>query len=201
MASVAVAAKVKAINDVCRAKGGVYARYSCKSVSWDDVARDTFQSQLSCYGANITDTRLWAKDGRQLFTVRSDNWDEKLGCVSTNDVAVLAGVHGPGDDINMQSLTLRDLLASFGTFGKYAGVPGTTDLSNEALDAKVSIRFQTTFLPIAQDEDATLEFCSEAYNYNSKTDDDPRNLVLLCTSQGLAVQQDGVGAKRLFHRC
>merc|ERR1712048_979409 len=30
-------------------------------------------------------------------------------------------------------------------------------------------------------------------------DSDPRNLVLLCTSQGVAVQQDGRGAKRLFH--
>merc|ERR1712048_437454 len=30
-------------------------------------------------------------------------------------------------------------------------------------------------------------------------DSDPRNLVLLCTSQGVAVQQDGEGAKRLYH--
>merc|ERR1719387_491204 len=31
------------------------------------------------------------------------------------------------------------------------------------------------------------------------SDEDPRNLVLLCTSQGVAVQQDGAGAKQLFH--
>jgi len=40
---------------------------------------------------------------------------------------------------------------------------------------------------------------TEAYNYNTLSDSDPRNLVLLCTSQGVAVQQDGEGAKRLFH--
>jgi len=44
-----------------------------------------------------------------------------------------------------------------------------------------------------------MEFCSEAYNYNTTSDEDPRNLILLCTTQGLAVQQDGSGAQRLFH--
>ena len=44
-----------------------------------------------------------------------------------------------------------------------------------------------------------LEFATEAYNYNTMDDADPRNLVLLCTSQGMAVQQDGCGAKKLFH--
>jgi len=44
-----------------------------------------------------------------------------------------------------------------------------------------------------------MEFATEAYNYNTFSDSDPRNLVLLCTSQGVAVQQDGQGAKRLLH--
>jgi len=70
-----------------------------------------------------------------------------------------------------------------------------------ALDEAVSIRFQTTFLPIEEDPAArgTLEFATEAYNYNTRDDSDPRNLVLLCTTQGTAVQQDGKGAKKLFH--
>lgn len=44
-----------------------------------------------------------------------------------------------------------------------------------------------------------LHMCKEAYNYNTLNDEDPRNLILLCTSQGMAVQQDGCGAKKLFH--
>ena len=63
-------------------------------------------------------------------------------------------------------------------------------------------RFQTTFIPVQGDDgDALgkLEFATEAYNYNTMDDSDPRNLVLLCTSQGVAVQQDGSGAKKLFH--
>ena len=56
-----------------------------------------------------------------------------------------------------------------------------------------SIRFQTTFIPVEDSGDgrSKLEFATEAYNYNTMDDADPRNLVLLCTSQGMAVQQDG----------
>jgi hypothetical protein len=142
---------------------------------------------------------LWAKDGRQLFTVRSNNWNEKLGAVSANDIAVVTGNHVCGGEADLRPITLKQFLANLGTYGRYVGLPSSADLSNVDLDQKVSIRFQTTFLPVGEDELASLEFCSEAYNYNTKSDADPRNLVLLCTSQGLAVQQDGKGAQRLFH--
>jgi hypothetical protein len=45
----------------------------------------------------------------------------------------------------------------------------------------------------------TLEFAQEAYNYKTTSDDDPSNLVLLCTTQGMAIQQDGEGAKTIYH--
>ena len=51
----------------------------------------------------------------------------------------------------------------------------------------------------AADGRAALEFATEAYNYNTRDDDDPRNLLLLCTTQGVALQQDGAGAKRVYH--
>ena len=63
-------ATMEAINEACKRKGGVYGEYSCKVVSWDDVSR----ADGSCWGNNITDTYLKSKDGKQLFTVRSDNW-------------------------------------------------------------------------------------------------------------------------------
>jgi hypothetical protein len=44
-----------------------------------------------------------------------------------------------------------------------------------------------------------MEFATSAYNYNTTSDDCPKNLVLLCTTQGTAVQQDGAGTKELFH--
>ncbi|CAE7317443.1 yhcT [Symbiodinium natans] len=187
----------KAINAACRSKGGHYAGYSCKVVSWDDVSRGTVGGSLSCWGANITDTYLKSRSGTALFTVRSENWDEKLGVVGAQEVAVVAG-KGAGPP---QPVTLRTILQELGAYGKYAGLPSDTDLSDAALDAKCSIRFQTTFLPVEAPGSGrgTLEFATEAYNYNTREDSDPRNLLLLCTSQGIAVQQDGRGKKRLFH--
>jgi len=193
----AVREVMESINSVCRSKGGHYREYSCKVVSWDDVSRGTVGGSLSCWGANITDTYLKSKNGTNLFTVRSDNWNEKLGVISADEVAVVAGTgQGP-----VQPVTLRNVLTGLGHFGSYAGLAPNTNLFDSSLDAKCSIRFQTTFIPVSESSfgPSKLEFATEAYNYNTMDDSDPRNLVLLCTSQGMAVQQDGRGAKKLFH--
>jgi len=155
---------------------------------------------MGCWGSNITDTRLYEKNGQQLFTVRPDNWNEKLGRVSTGDVALLVGNEARGG-AELQPMTLRNYLKSIGQHGSYAGLKEGQSLHEEMLDQQVSIRFQTTFLPVEEDGSSreTLEFAPEAYNYNTQDDADPRNLVLLCTTQGTAVQQDGKGAKKLYH--
>lgn len=189
-----VGATMRAINNALSKRGG---GWSCKTVSWDDVSRGTSGGGLSCWGSNITDTYLKAKDGTQLFTVRPDNWDERLGLVSTSEIAVLAGNHVKGGG-PLHPVTLKTFLKNIGQFGKYAKLPASTDLSS-SLDDKVSIRFQTTFLPVDDTRRAALEFATEAYNYNTWSDSDPRNLLLLCTTQGVAVQQDGAGAKRILH--
>lgn len=44
----------RAVDTACRSRGGAYATYSCKSVSWDDVQRGTVGGGLSCWGGNIT---------------------------------------------------------------------------------------------------------------------------------------------------
>merc|ERR1711976_1046268 len=96
------------INQTCRKKGGKYSDYSCKTVSWDDVQRGNVGGNLSCWGANITDTYLNAKDGRRLFTVRSDNWNEKLGVVDAKDVKLITNNQFKGtthDDL--QEITLK----------------------------------------------------------------------------------------------
>jgi len=192
-----------AINAACKAKGGAYASYSCKSVSWDDVQRGTVGGSLSCWGGNITDTRLWEKSGTLLYTCRSDNWNEKLGKVDADSVAVVVGNHKrpsrSGEKVALEPITLKDFLQNTGMYASYSGVNSDTDLYDENLDSEISIRFQTTFLPVEDSELSTLEFCTEAYNYNTMSDDDPRNAVLLCTTQGIAFQQDGAGSKKLFH--
>jgi len=98
MASITVNDTMNAINRACKAKGGVYKEYSCKSVSWDDVKRGNVGGKLSSWGANITDTYLTARDGRRLFTVRSDNWNEKLGVIASSDLALVQGNQIPQEE-------------------------------------------------------------------------------------------------------
>merc|ERR1719487_3028061 len=102
--------------------------YRCQTVSWDDVERGTVGGGLSCWGANITDTRLWEKSGRMLYTVRSQNWNEKLGSVSANEVALMAGGVHEGEP--PRPVTLADFLTNIGRHGAYAGLDPATNLSN-----------------------------------------------------------------------
>lgn len=196
MAAACVADTMTAINSACKAKGGVYAGYSCKTISWDDVSRGTVDGALSCWGANITDTRLRSKCGTQLYTVRSDNWNEKLGHISASSIAVVGGNGLPDKDLKPQ--TLRDVLALLGKHGHYAGLEESLSMNKAELDTKCSIRFQTTFLPVSE-KDGKMEFATEAYNYSTTRIDDPKNLVMLCTTQGIALQQDGPNSQSLFH--
>merc|ERR1712070_1078218 len=188
-----------AINAALKATGGVHAGYSCHFVSWDDVKRGTNDDgSLSCWGANITDTRLCAKDGRQLFTVRSDNWNETLGTVDASDVALITGNTHGGKTV-LATVTLRDFLRRIGDHGEYVGLSPKQSLCDEELDAKVSIRFQTTFLPISEADGDAIEFATSAYSYATRDANDPKNLVVLASSQGIALQQDQVGDAMIYH--
>ena len=62
-------------------------------------------------------------------------------------------------------------------------------LTESLTESEVSIRFQTTFLPVPDEEFGALEFAPEMYNYQTRSDADPKNLLLLCTTQGSALQQ------------
>jgi huntingtin len=173
------------------------SQWACRTTSWDDVERGTSGGTLSCWGNNITDTRLYAKDQRQLFTVRSENLNEQIGCVSADEVAIVSGNQTP--DGALAPITLRDFLRRAGELGSYAGLPEGTDLSDDAMDSKVSIRFQTTFLPVDDAELGALEFAPEVYSYQTQSNSDPKNLLLLATTQGVALQASGRGATKLFH--
>ena len=136
---------------------------------------------------------LIAKDGRQLFTVQGDNWNERLGQVSAREIALAAsGTDGGGGTQDLKPITLREFLGNARRYGVYAGLD-VSNLADDVLDKQLSIRFQTAFLPVDSGNQSRLEFAPEAYNYNTTSDLNPRNLVLLCTTQGVAVQQDGAG--------
>jgi huntingtin len=173
---------------------GARSRYSCAVISWDDVSRDVLTNgTMSCWGENISDTRLVARDGRPLFTVRTPNLNEHLGVVGARDLAVVA--HNAAGDL--EPMLLSSLLQNIGKHGAYAGLDPSLNLFDEALDSKISLRLQTTFLPLAPNQQA-LEFAPEVRNYQTRSPSDPRNLLLLCTTQGVFVQQSDVDFTRLY---
>lgn len=188
---------MSAINDACRAKG---LPYGCTLVSWDDCNRTTIGDALSCVGPNITDTTLSEKNDRPLYTVRTNNWNEKLGKIRAEDVLLLVGNQEPGGK-ELENITLKEFLGKIGKYGQYAGLsPADLSLLSESLDKECSIRFQTVFLPLKDsNKGSVVEFATQAYNYQTRSNADPRNLILLATSQGIALQQDGVGSQKLFH--
>lgn len=204
--SAAAVLKVKnSINETLHELGGPYASYSCQFVSWDDVSRDHHpgHQKLSAMGQNITDTYLTARDGTQLFTVRPDNWDERLGVIKADELAVVVGEA----DNSLQPVTLTTVLRKIGQYGKLAKLDPSTRLYHRELDKEVSIRFQTTFIPLEHAADSgsnrerreSVEFAVESRSYNTKSNTEPANIILLCTTQGMAVQANEVGRHRLFH--
>ena len=183
--------------------------FRCVPVSWEDASRGTIGGTLSCWGKNISDVRLWEKSGLLLYTVRSENWNERLGYVAAKDVALVVGNHVPGGS-QLSNVTLQNYLSNATQYGSYAGLT-TPSLSENQTDTIFSIRFQTVFLPVKGDDSikaddiappgkalGRVEFCTDVYNYNTHSDEDPRNILLLCTAQGTSMQQDGAGTKKLF---
>jgi hypothetical protein len=169
--------------------------FRCFPVSWEDAQRGTVGGALSCWGSNISDVRLYERSGALLYTCRSENWNERLGYVSGKDVMVITGNHRTIKDLS--SISLESYLKNFPTYSEYAGF-GSNLFFDENTDKLFSIRFQTVFLPVSE-SDPKVQFCTEVYNYNTMSDGNPRNVVLLCTAQGTSVQQDGSGAQKIYH--
>jgi huntingtin len=156
--------------------------YSCKTISWDDVSRYGHGGYLSCMGSNISDVRLVSKNNDQLFTIRSDNWNEKVATVKASEVAVV----DRSDSGESRPITLKTWLENNGLWSPN--------------DDKVSIRFQTTFLPlsIGTAGKEAIEFCPEMYNYNTSDDKDPRNILLMATTQGLTLDTSKTKYQKLM---
>ena len=115
MCSASVEETGEAVDTALSSRGAPYNGYSCKKVSWDDVSRGTAGGELSCWGANITDTYLKGRDGTTLYTVRADNWNERLGYVRASDVTLLYGNCDARQEL--KSATLQQFLEHPHTHG------------------------------------------------------------------------------------
>ena len=173
--------------------GGGAARRDATHCSEHTLRRAMLCRELgSAFGNNITDVCLKGKDGEQFLVVRSDNFDERIGQVRAADVAVVVpGGDGSPSSEGLHPITLAEYLQEAGKYGGYAGVPDGTSLYDGDRDGMVGIRFQAVFLPVG--EDGKVEMYNQSFNYQTQSKEDPRNVILLCTTQGTFLQQDGPG--------
>jgi hypothetical protein len=165
---------IEQVNNVLRFNR---SEFQCKQISWNDVSRFTNGGQLSSMGPNITDAKLVSKNGELLYVIRPENHNEKVSTVSADKIAII-----DKNDSDLRPITLKSYLEK-------------NNLHLEDFDDKVSIRFQTTFLPITED---SIEFCPEVYSYNTPDNDNPRNLLLLATTQGLTLDKNTSRYQKLF---
>jgi hypothetical protein len=138
-----------------------------------------------------------------LYTLRSQNWNERLGRISTEDVKVLAGNHIPGPSHKeLTNKTLKEVLENTTSYASYSGIK-TKNFACEDKDKKATIRFQTVFLPIKEDEQCKkgkVEFLTETFNYRTYSNSEPQNMLILSTGQGLSFDQNIRGRQKIpFH--
>ena len=175
---------------------GESSQYELQEVSWDDVERDEYENgKVSMWGDNISDSRLFMENGQKLFFIRSNNLNEKIAKVNAKDIILYSE---KGEEL--APISLDEYLMNAGMNASYAGMDTSTNLYNETGDDIVGVRLQTSFIPVGHGEEDAGDFHPEIYSYKS-SEKDPQNALLLCTSQGTAVQYPSSGPTVLYHHC
>jgi hypothetical protein len=163
-------------------------KYTTVLTAWTDNMRGVTTGPagapvLSCFGSNITDQRLVSQDGVPIPFVRSENYDEHLGCVAPENL--LCGDAGTFADL------WRDLDAVLETMKlKLEGKPSVC--------GDVVVRLQNCFVSV--EEGKTRQVAPANFSYQTSDVSDPCNLLLVVTPTGISVHTDGVGYTKLFSR-
>ena len=156
--------------------------YTAVNVVWNDGARGVG----SYYGKNITDAHIVSKDGGIIPFIRPNNMDEKLGVISADKVAFCTG-----DGESISALDLNKNLQEYANYVGYTKVP-TID-NNELL----VVRVQTSLIPMGEGQEER-KIAPGHYSYQTLSDSDPRNLIILGTPSGIFVHSDTPGINKLM---
>ena len=107
-ASVSVNEVMRSINHTTKKAGTPYNSFITTKTSWDDVDRNILENgQVSCGGNNITDTKLFAEDDTNLFVVRPELLNEKVGKTSADLISVVANEDGESKLVTLKEFLIR----------------------------------------------------------------------------------------------
>ncbi len=146
--------------------------HRCEVCDYDLCSDCAFTKYMNKRRQMITDNG----DG-VLYTIRSDNWNETIGCVNAAEVILQTQA--------VANVRLDEYLKSINMFSYQR-------------DHLVSIRFQTCFIPTYDSDIDGTAFIPESYNYQTLTLENPKNMLLLCTTQGVFERTDRPGFQKLF---
>jgi len=164
--------------------------YTSVDTQWNDVKRGVSNGTVSCFGRNITDTRLQLSDGQLAPCVRPPNLDETLGLVRADKIFVI--------DEDGTRLSVHEMLQKAPQFAAYR------DMQQDNMDLEidpnqpeyVALRFQEAFVPVK--EGVKMEVVPCNFNYQTQRPDDPRNLIFCASAQGIFVHTDTPGCNSLY---
>ena len=157
------------------------------SVGWDDASR-AFNSSI---GSNISDWTFKLKDGTTLPFIRSPNFTDKTLTISAKDISLIVGNERP--DGSLKAITFQNYLEHY---GKYTpGVPDNVNLSSGPNEL-VNIRYIAVVVP--ENNRGSQEVVPTAYNYQTFSDKNPKNIIGASFHLGVGTTTDGAQQKNVY---
>jgi hypothetical protein len=150
-------------------------KYTLVAASWNDSLRQ----KNSCLGPKMNDCVIVSKDGKIVYHVRPENFNEKIGTVKMSKVYLR--VEGESVPLDEYLITLKETLSKMGH-----------SVTGEIAFEDASVRGAVAFVL------ADTEIAATTYSYQTSCRRDPSNLHLLCTEEGVWIRFDGVGATPLI---
>ena len=157
------------------------------NVGWDDASR-AFNSSI---GSNISDWTFKLKDGTTLPFIRSPNFTDKTLTISAKDISLIVGNERP--DGSLKAITFQNYLEHY---GKYTpGVPDNVNLSSGPNEL-VNIRYIAVVVP--ENNRGSQEVVPTAYNYQTFSDKNPKNIIGASFHLGVGTTTDGAQQKNVY---
>lgn len=166
--------------------GGVCKEYKPGQVAWNDGKRAKIGNSMSCWGSNITDTRVESEDGEFLPFLKPDNLVEKLGVTKASKINFTKK--------DGTSVTALDILKNAKDYIGYCGFKGIDTKVTE--DHPVCVRVQATFVPVKKG--TKRKIVPSHYSYQTVENDDPCNVIITGTPDGIFGQPDRTGVNKLY---
>ena len=168
--------------------GGVCNDYMAGTVAWNDGTRGLeLNGDISCWGSNVTDARIVSEDNRHMSYIKPKNKNEKIG------VTTLKNINFFCKDGN--SITGQKLFENINEHTKYAGFKNI--MPNIEDDQKIVVRLQSTFIPLGYGQ-KSRKVVPAHYSYQTNSSEDPCNVIITGTSQGIFVNCDDTGINKLY---